>query len=969
MATSNPLPLPTDGSPGLLNLNLTANFKSGHPSEFDRKQAKCKLELLNDNLAESLTRPHRFAIKNFIAILTFQLGDEFTATEILEELLEEDEHNTNALQDLAQIYNKYHRKDDSQRCVEKLKKELDKIGNGDDGDESRIGYARLLAGKALAWGFDLHPDTKGTHRLDTSIELYEKALKIAGDLIDVEEKNDWLYYLALDYTRLNNIKKMKEEESYRNTFEKALQCIVPNNNSKDGQRKSGSWCLLGNLFSQRPQNFATTIPVIVNEFDLQRYWKNPELCFLKALEFNDRNVIARNRLAKLYYNDQKEKEALDQLNMSLQINSGPSNHDAYRCRARINRVKFNKQLRLKSQPDKNLLRQAVDDLNMCIKSNPYVVDMIHLAEVHHKLSWKDGEDHESKGLFKALHWCTKAETCQDGALRPELHQRRALVLQDMGDHENALKCFMQAMDFENKGTKYNRNFLYMYSSMLKKFHTSKEKPNHLLQQLAYWFVEGMVKYENTNIKVSYFVKKYPQEMLKVIEVLANSEEMVQLKLAQNCLKAFRDIRVQCDAMLLGSLETATSNAIEECEKATPKSPSASKRVAKANLTLDTSPSKNTASSDAGSLSDPILLEGLSLDQKSHMTSQVEQEVGHCQVPETKEPDHGTSCSSTTEANTSSSDTSEAMHTHSQSAAGGTEVSSPSQLPPLSPDRTPLSKLLNTTNDEPCNTGATEQVPSQSCGIPAAQTRPSSTAQSPGASSSFPQSTSSVTQMSKPASTPGSYRFGLTVESPDESSEQKVERAFAIREENITYYAVFDAVKRILDLTDLRLQEIGDPPDSPLHTDFKYDFYAIYDQECKKTRDFVFYHLRSQLEEGKLPLKGCIQERDFIVGKEIIENMANAIRHSARVIILISSGFFSNGWCKQAQRLAFLPKHCDKVFPIQLEDVVLPEQYDAIHCVDARKTINWGVIRKQLEPPGLPTPPCQTHTPQHFTEKC
>ncbi|XP_072044065.1 tetratricopeptide repeat protein 22-like [Amphiura filiformis] len=981
--------------PGLLTLDLAINKEK--LTEIYCKQAKCKVELLKKILRNCPKRPHRFVLRHLITIFEFRLGYEDEAIQELEKLKEEDPCNLNVLQDLVTIFEKHVRKEDEADCLAKIAAIRDGKYNDSSNDssndrsnDSRLAQARCLAGQGLAWGFDLHVETRSTNRLDKSIDLFTKAIEIAGDSISDDERDDWLHYLALDYVRANNLKRIKEvKEYYKENLVKALECIEPNVRSEDQYRRSEALCLLGTLFSQRPANYLELVSFVQKDF--KPYWYNPEKCFLASLAVNQSNFIALNQLARrYYYSDRKELEALDCLNKSLQLNSGPSNHEAFRIRARIHRSKYNKQVRDKVEhekhnpqvgkpnvndpseshqnPDKNFLRLAMDDLQMCIKYNPYVLDMINLAEVYRKLAWKSKNEYDRHLLYRALSHCSMAEKCQDGAMRSDLHQCRALILQDLNDLDSAIQCFMQAIDCENPGTKYNRNFILLFYGLLRRYQNLADKPNHLLQQLAYWLEEGMHKYAQTGIKIGKFVTSYPEEMMSILEVLSDGERKKQLCLAEQCLQAFKDSQVSSDQAKLSTVDAKVVQSMakyaNQPEKPVSPSTKAGLKAKMQDLKLSISPveaklfqktattqiheqpKEDTKEEKRVELIDDTIK---SQDDGGATNKEANSARGILtSTPIQSHQPHPISEEKSTGKSTFLDLLFEQQNPHETKEASNVEVSdviptvssvmSPSEIQPISPESSPLARYV-----ESMKTSESEQTPSPYKRHSASQSA------SYEASPWTPQSLSDDSALSTP-STAGSVTVEFSVETPQKA----VKRSISFPPGQVHHRDLFDAFRCTLEESDLRVYDIGDPPEKALHPDFEYDFYAVYDPKCEKTSDFVYYHLRSQLEEGTKPLKGCIQERDFLLGTPIIDNMEIAIESSAKILLLISTGFFENGWCKQATTLAFDPDMRYKLVPILLDHTPLPSRWKSIQVHNAQKTINWGLIRRNLEPSGSPS---------------
>ncbi|XP_072043360.1 uncharacterized protein [Amphiura filiformis] len=901
--------------PGLLTLDLSIN--KVNLTDTYSKQARCKVEILKRTLEISPKRPHRFALRHIIAVFVYRLGEENDAIQELEKLTEEDPCNLNVLRDLVTIFEKHGRKEDEADFLAKIAAIRDK-------DSSRLAHAQHIAGQGLAWSFDLHVETRSTNRLDKSIGLFTKALEIAGDSISDEEREDWLHHLARDYVRVNYLKRInKVEEYYKENLVKALECIEPNVRSGDLYRKSEALCLLGTLFSQRPAfaNYLELVSFIQKDF--KPYWYNPEKCFLASLEANQSNFIALNQLARrYYYSDRKESEALDCLNKSLQLNSGLPNHEAFRIRASIRRSQYNKQVRDKIEhekhnprvgkpnvndpfvehqnPDINFLGLAMDDLQKCIKYNPYDLDMINLAEVYRKLAWKGKHEYDRHLLYRALSYCSMAEKYQDKAMRSDLHQCRALILQDLNDLDSAIRCFMQAIDCENPGTKYNRNFILLFYGLLRRYQNSADKPKHLLQQLAYWLEEGMHKYAHTGIKISKFVTSYPEEMMSILEVLSGGERKKQVCLAEECLQAFKDTQ-SCDKAKLSSIEAKLILSTQ--------------RMAKyANQQAPTAQTHDKPKEDKAVIRVEHTFQSLDKGDPIHKETHSERGI----LTSTQLKSHQRNLISDEESIWKSISLDE-QNLHERKETSTVEVANDicAVLSEPSPsESSPLARYL-----ESLQTSKSEQPPRYERRL------------SDDSASSIADS--------------GIASYEASQGTPESLSDYSDDEESYTFSDELPHSSHTSAFRRIVEEPDLRKDDIGDPPEKALHPDFKYDFYVVYNSRCEKTSDFVYYHLRSQLEEGTRPLKGCIQERDFLLGTSIIINMKRAIENSAKILLLISTGFFENEWCNQVTTLAFEPDVCHKLVPILLDHMPLPRTIESIQIHDAVKTINWGLIRRYL----------------------
>ncbi|XP_072044062.1 tetratricopeptide repeat protein 22-like [Amphiura filiformis] len=803
-----------------------------------------------------------------IAVLHYRLDEVHEATDILEKTLKEDPHNLNVLQDLIDIYQRDFRNEDKVECERRLKLVMDKIDTEEISETVHI-FARCIAGKGFAWGFDIHPDSRETSRLDASIALYEQAVSVSGDKVDVKEKQDWLYYLALGYIRQNNIKRVsKDRVLYLKVFDKVLKCLTPNIESDDQQRRSASWCLLGSLFAQKPYN-ATGIPETIKNTELKAFWFHPEKCYLRALEIESRNWDAHNQLAHLYYKQGKEEEGLELLDKSLKINHGTSNSYALHIRAQIHLHVFNRQLQRKLQkkgppPDRKHLHEAKTDLILCIQYNPYVLDMVHLSEIHHKLAWNEElSSYENKGLNEALRWCTKAENCQDGATRPDVHQRRALILQDLGDIDDAIKCFMQAMDCEQSSG--NRNFVFMVKAMLKRYHNTEIKPKYMLHELAYWVVQGVKKY--SNCKLGSFVTGYPEEMLDVGELMFESGKQRQIEVVRRVVKAFKDKKVAVDSARLNVLDQDTTDYAFKVTSA----------ESKASYVQTTD--AYSSSMQSPSLTSREFEENVDLTAAETLTQMSISAVSDLGSLDSEESSNG----------------SLPIYRHSKNQHSTDDQGNAirrSKSPLLSSDKT---------NQPDFSAGATSGCSDgHNCPAPL-----------------------------------------IKIQSSDITSGIKEKESFQGHSDE-------SSQSRMLQTAIPDNLQVGIPPFKAFHTGFKYDFFVVFDTQSAEIRDWVYYHLRSQLEVGQYALKGCIQERDFETNTPFLtQTVKSTIEGSAKILLVISNGFLENNFCKEASELALQTQHIHKAILVMINDISLPSAMKPLPLVGATNVINWKQLSEFL----------------------
>nr|KAG5700708.1 hypothetical protein BaRGS_029073 [Batillaria attramentaria] len=75
--------------------------------------------------------------------------------------------------------------------------------------------------------------------------------------------------------------------------------------------------------------------------------------------------------------------------------------------------------------------------------------------------------------------------------------------------------------------------------------------------------------------------------------------------------------------------------------------------------------------------------------------------------------------------------------------------------------------------------------------------------------------------------------------------------------------------------------------------FQYDVFVSY---AEKDFHWVQQHLVPELEDRR-GLKLCLHQRDFIPGKHIVDNIADCVESSKKVMMVFSSDFAKSPWCQ------------------------------------------------------------------------
>jgi hypothetical protein len=75
--------------------------------------------------------------------------------------------------------------------------------------------------------------------------------------------------------------------------------------------------------------------------------------------------------------------------------------------------------------------------------------------------------------------------------------------------------------------------------------------------------------------------------------------------------------------------------------------------------------------------------------------------------------------------------------------------------------------------------------------------------------------------------------------------------------------------------------------------FDYDVFVSY---AKENLPWVRRHVMAELE-GNMGLRLCIHERDFIIGNNIVDNIADCVKRSKKVMMVFSRHFKRSQWCQ------------------------------------------------------------------------
>ncbi|XP_070579288.1 tetratricopeptide repeat protein 22-like [Ptychodera flava] len=487
--------------------------------------------------------------------------------EMLVSVLEEEPNNLNALADLTFVYEKTYQTSDAQRCQGKLERLT--------GDQmSEMLRAKSFAERAFVRAHDVHTRTRSYERYCESNKLYEEAISLASSYGEnvTEDICAWHFVMGENYRRIYNIMTDIEQPMSERIvqYDRAAECYYEALKTSNAELKSELWCSVGLLFCKKPKlPKGQRYPHFIGSCAMLRcfYHERPLECFKKALETNEDSLKIKTLYGWHCHRLGKKEEGMEILNEVIKADpDNRSNWYAYSCRSKINRVKYREQHKNKRVDHKceehgckELLMNALSDSQKCIKMNKSPQEYAHLAEIHHLLAVFDKTKINKKEMKNALKYFALAEDCQDGAERPDIHQRRALCLQDNGQSREAIEHFKRAFECASDDSRHVKNFTHLMEAFFREYRNKTE--SCLLAEIAHWFKRGVKRYKNINIDV--FNEDHANELLELGKYLLGNDQLVYAKRCFSALRKYCNEETRCKAK---SLLHETQTRLKEEEK-------------------------------------------------------------------------------------------------------------------------------------------------------------------------------------------------------------------------------------------------------------------------------------------------------------------------------------------------------------------------------------------------------------------
>lgn len=108
------------------------------------------------------------------------------------------------------------------------------------------------------------------------------------------------------------------------------------------------------------------------------------------------------------------------------------------------------------------------------------------------------------------------------------------------------------------------------------------------------------------------------------------------------------------------------------------------------------------------------------------------------------------------------------------------------------------------------------------------------------------------------------------------------------------------------------------------TDSFYDVFVTYDTKDPHVSEWVMKNLRVKLEEEGEYLPLCLEERDWLPGVPLVDNLTQSIRYSRKTLFVLTEGYVKTGAFKLAMYLAhqrLLDENVDVIVVLMLEPVL------------------------------------------------
>ncbi|XP_075688258.1 tetratricopeptide repeat protein 22 [Rhinoderma darwinii] len=534
--------------PGHFHLEMNLNFESCTPAHLRRRDIKLKREALQFQLEFDSSFQH-FGIWNLLGVFSFYLDEVDKAKEIFINICNQDPNNLNAWANLACVYDRLNMEEETTQCTDKISHLMDLDKDGDS-NEPRLMAAHCLAEQGYAHVFDVGQTTEedNMEKLISGISLYDKAVVYGKHKISIEEKISWFFTMASLCMRLDEIliKKENVEKKRLLFYNKTLKLLREASKSSNNHYKALSWCYIG-MILEKQHSFSTT-PMGIHDYGFSG--TDPLDCFGTGIEIAKGDPLILNRLAKIFHFLGKQEMATGICNMALSALPDPKlNWQAYCTRSQIFTRMYVRDLEraklgLGGLPDRNHLTNAKSDLESIIDVYPCLKTYLEMGQVCYYMGVDAVQELmliDEDSINHALVCIAKAMEYDLGNTLPELQLLKGKCLRVKGEERNAIECFKQAIELENKGSLATETFRHLMEVLLSLYGQTKMDAETLIQEVEVWVKEAQKKYEEESVS---------QELQTVCR--NNTTDIVNLSKAMIAAGKMDLVKLLFQSMMVGS---------------------------------------------------------------------------------------------------------------------------------------------------------------------------------------------------------------------------------------------------------------------------------------------------------------------------------------------------------------------------------------------------------------------------------
>ncbi len=103
-------------------------------------------------------------------------------------------------------------------------------------------------------------------------------------------------------------------------------------------------------------------------------------------------------------------------------------------------------------------------------------------------------------------------------------------------------------------------------------------------------------------------------------------------------------------------------------------------------------------------------------------------------------------------------------------------------------------------------------------------------------------------------------------------------------------------------------------------------------------------------EKEYNFRGCVDERDFTIGEDILKNIENCMDQSVCTLLILTKAFCESKWCMHEMKGALARRVDDDypVIPIWVEKCEMPKDLRFITHLVAFERCDWQKLVERLD---------------------